>query len=455
MAADPKTLPRSSALSRTQRLELFLHCCAHRKLVGFIVGGVGIGKTEVVRSSAERLGVDFVDMTATEIPDECEISGQPVAVTRGEEVVLHKALTPIWQQLSDSAAAERSGGKAARPTMIFVDELTAAEPEVLKTLLNLMSQRETRYVDLPESTMLVSAGNFRSMSSHAFDLPEAFRNRLVFWDFSNPTPAEWRRWVHLAAPISDADYVEPETPWAPTPAAARCSEAEINRRIQFWSTVVEGFAKTHSDAWSPGSDRNKTAREAQEAAFATPRSYFAAVSLLAELELHGGVRDPEELFSEFCKAALGPDVGPALAGYARELDLPDPEDWLADPESATVYANRSDKTTIALRRLCDAALRDRPDFGSAPDPTWRNQRALAALTALCKIAELGERSLAEANAVRLRSQWTLQLTAANRSKVGVLDKRMRKVFGKGFQSLLETAADVAAAVAAKTDNSDN
>ena len=374
-------------------------------------------------------------------------------MTRGEEVVLLKALTPVWQRLSELAAAERTGTQQVRPTMIFVDELTAAEPEVLKTLLNLMSQRETRFVDLPESTMLVCAGNFRSMSSHAYDLPEAFRNRLVFWDFDNPSPEEWRRWVQMKAPISDGDYVEPETPWKPVLDAARLDETEINRRIQFWATVVEGFAKTHQDAWAPSSDRNATAREAQEAAFATPRSYFAAVSLLAELELHSGVRDPQALFSPFCKAALGPDVGPALASYARELDLPDPEDWLADPESAQVFAGRHDKTAIALRRLGDAALRNRPDFGSEPDPAWRNQRVFAALSALCKVAELGERSLAEANAVRLCSQCQLQLTSENRQKAVTLDRRMRKVFGKGFQSLLETHADVQAAVAKKTKSS--
>ena len=442
-------LPKVKQLSRSQKLALFLGCAARQQLVPFVVGDVGVGKTAVVRDLADELGAVFVNLTATEIPDEAELSGLPVAmVNTEEEALLLRALLPLWRRLAQDAEKERLG-ESVQPHLLFIDEITAAVPSVQRTLLNLLSQRDTRFVDLPPSTILVAAGNFNSMSSHARDLPVATRNRLLFWPFGTPPLDEWRRWVHNERPAGGVLDLQIETAWALPAEEERAPELAVNERIQFWADVIEQYAHTNPEVWDPGAPKNKATRVEQETAIASPRSFFALAVMLAEVELNSGVSDPESLYNSVAEAAIGPDFGSAFGIYARQMKLPDPEEWISNPGKAKAFKGRADKTAIMQRRvLAVVTARKEPPVGHPGGPqSWHAQRQRAALEVFCKIAEDGEQTLAYGAARKLLLMASVDSSAAMRATDAALDARMTRAFGKTTKEFVETADEYEAATA--------
>ena len=206
---------------------------------------------------------------------------------------------------------------------------------------------------------------------------------------------------------------------------------------------------TNAQVWDPTAPKNKATRNEQEAAIASPRSFFALAVMLAEVELNSGVSDPESLYDLIAESAIGADFGSAFGLYARQMKLPDPEEWISDPAKAKAFKNRADKTAIMQRRvLAVVTARKEPPVGHPGGPqSWHAQRQRAALHVFCKIAEDGEQTLAYGAARKLMLLALVDSSAAMRAADVALDARMERAFGKTTEEFLETMDEYEAATA--------
>ena len=446
---------------RSEKLFAFLATCAAIQRVPFVAGPVGIGKTEIVRSLAKnpsRIGyamppgvteMHFLDLNAAEMADEAAVSGMPVAFGSTENdmdgTVKHIA-RDVFQELTRDAEQElinnekRSRGEPVPPedevvpTMLFIDEFTSASQDIQKPLLNMMSQRKTSFVTLPESCVLVAGGNLAKHSDHADELSAAMWNRFLVRNLEYPPATEWNnKWLKPHVEASD-------------------HSDERKQRTMHYGDVVEGFALHNPDFFDYMSSTTQEA--VGTGPHASPRSIFAMVEALAVIDC-SGIQNAEELHTELAQGAIGEGFGGAFVSYARELDLPDPEDWLADPTKAEVYSGRFDKTTVALRRLVAAIQRPAPPGTAAPE-NWRNERLLAAFEVLCNANENSKSmtrsgkgefvSLCQNVATVIYNDQGLPFPTANKlghfRKVGA---RMKKNFQASIGEMLELADDVKAA----------
>ena len=446
--------------SRSVRLHAALAVAASRGKVSFIAGPVGIGKTEMLRKLADdptKIGyemppgisqLEFVDLNAAEMADEAAVSGMPVAFGSADgdqEASVKHVARDVFQKLTKDAEQERTNeAKRSRgepvppedevaPTLLFIDELTSAAPEIQKPLLNLLSQRQTSYVTLPDSCIIVTAGNLAEHSGHADELTAAAWNRLTVHHMGYPEAGEWNQtWLKPLVDNSDEDD-------------------DIKDRMHHYGDVAEGFAIHNADFFDYMSSTTQDA--VGTGPHASPRSVFSMVDQLAMVDC-SGIKNPDQLRLNIAQGTIGEGFGGAFVTYARELDLPDPEDWLADPTKAEVYSGRFDKTTVAMRRLVAATKRSAPPGTEAPE-NWGNERLLSAFEVLCHINENSRSmtrdkrefvSLCQNIAQVLYNDMGLPTpTAKNRRRFANVAKRVKANFEDSIGQMLDLAGDVQAA----------
>jgi len=127
-------------------------------------GRPGIGKTEVVQQLAAETGSRLFDLRLTTIEPQ-DLRGLPFYD--------HETKRTIWyppEDLPDDPAA---------PSILFLDELTAAAPALQPTVYGLLQERRVGQHSLPASTFIVAAGNTVEDGAIAYEMGTALSDRLV------------------------------------------------------------------------------------------------------------------------------------------------------------------------------------------------------------------------------------------------------------------------------------
>ena len=127
-------------------------------------GRPGIGKTEIVQQLATGMGAQLFDLRLTTIEPQ-DLRGLPYYD--------HDARRTIWyrpEDLPDDPAA---------PTVLFLDELTAAPPLLQPTVYGLLQERRIGRHALPDSCFVVAAGNGPEDGAIAYEMGSALSDRLV------------------------------------------------------------------------------------------------------------------------------------------------------------------------------------------------------------------------------------------------------------------------------------
>jgi MoxR-like ATPase len=127
-------------------------------------GRPGIGKTEVVQSLATRIGAHLFDLRLTTIEPQ-DLRGLPYYD--------HSAQKTIWYRPEDLP------DDPARPTVLFLDELTAAAPTLQPTVYGLLQERRVGRHRLPHACMVIAAGNGPEDGAVAYDMGTALSDRLI------------------------------------------------------------------------------------------------------------------------------------------------------------------------------------------------------------------------------------------------------------------------------------
>jgi hypothetical protein len=298
-------------------------------------GAPGTGKTSVIRAMAAAMGWPCETVIAS-IREPSDFAGLPVVVGEGVRFA-----PPAWARRL--AAAGRG--------LLFLDELSTAPPAVQAALLRVVLERVVGDLELPDEVAVVAAANPPEQAADGWDLSAPLANRLchLAWDIDPRTVADG-----LAG-----GWAAPEVPQLPADWAAELGLA---------LALVAAFLHARPAlACAPPADADAAGR-----GWPSPRTWEMAARLWAA---SGAARSTEEARSALVRGAVGEGAGVEFLAWLAEMDLPDPEVVLADPDAFRLPV-RGDRAYAAVAAVAAVV---------AADPT--PQRWAAGWQVLGKAAE--------------------------------------------------------------------
>jgi MoxR-like ATPase len=138
-------------------------------------GRPGVGKTEIVRQLAAEREAALFDLRLTTIEPQ-DLRGLPYYD--------HETRRTLWYRPEDLP------DDPARPSLLFLDELTAAAPALQPTVYGLLQERRVGPHRLPDSVFVVAAGNSAEDGAVAYEMGSALADRLVHLRLV-ATAADW------------------------------------------------------------------------------------------------------------------------------------------------------------------------------------------------------------------------------------------------------------------------
>jgi hypothetical protein len=294
-------------------------------------GGPGMGKTSAVRemAAAAKLPCEIVIASIREPSD---FAGLPIVATDGSGVHL---AAPAWAQ----RLAESGHG------VLFLDELSTAPPAVQAALLRVVLERTVGDLALPADVAVVAAANPPEQAADGWDLAPPLANRFCHLDWF----LEAREW---------ADGM---VGGFPTPEIASIPEDALERQLASLRGSIGAFLSTRPGLlFAPPSDEASAGR-----AWPSPRSWDMAGRLIAASNVAGA---SDEVVALLASGAVGGGAASEYLTWRSDLELPDPEAVLRDPDSFELPA-RGDRAYAALAAITSAVLAD----NTAPrwEAAWR------------------------------------------------------------------------------------
>ncbi|GLW64344.1 ATPase AAA [Actinomadura rubrobrunea] len=317
-------------------------------------GEPGIGKTAAMRQLADGLGVPLETVIAS-VHEPSDFAGLPIV---GDD----PAVTGVPMAPPDWAVRLARAGRG----LVFFDELSSAPPAVQAALLRVVLERRVGSLTLPEPVRVVAAANPPSSAADGWHLSPPLANRFVHlhWTHDPRTVARGMAgtWPQVSLPKID-------------PARMPSAVARARSAVSGFLTARPGL--THQ---LPGD------AESRGGAWPSPRTWEMALRLLAVGYATGAGR---EALSAVVIGAVGEGAGLELLSYLDNLDLPDPDRVLADPDAFTL-PDRGDRQLAFLTSVV-AAVQTRPT----------RRRWDAAWTVLAKAVDAGVPDVAARAAVDL------------------------------------------------------
>lgn len=149
-----------------------------------LMSNPGMGKTTTVAIFAEHRGY-HLQLLKGNSTSETEIIGYDVVPTLemkesglAPDVKTTVHLRPSW--FSQILEKEKQG----IPSLLFLDEITTAPEHVQAALLQLVFERKVGDEDLPESTLVVAAGNYIQNLSNQMNLIPPLMNRFLIYNIT-------------------------------------------------------------------------------------------------------------------------------------------------------------------------------------------------------------------------------------------------------------------------------
>ncbi|MFD4690036.1 AAA family ATPase [Streptomyces sp. NPDC058463] len=295
-------------------------------------GEPGIGKTAAITQLAESLDLPLTTVIAS-VHEPSDFSGLPIV---GDD----PAANGVPMAPPDWAVRLVRAGRG----LLFLDELSTAPPAVQAALLRLVLERRIGALQLPPGVRIVAAANPRSSAADGWELSPPLANRFVHLQWHHDHEVVVRglggTWPRATLPQLDP---------------GRLSEA-----VDFARRAVCGLlaARPKLVHQLPSSETRRGGP------WPSPRSWDMTLCLIAFATAAGSSRD---VLSLLVRGAVGDGPGLELLASLDRMDLPDPEELLADPAGA-VLPERGDLRQAVLDGVV-AAVRNRPDR-SRWDAAW-------------------------------------------------------------------------------------
>jgi hypothetical protein len=160
---------------KPSELVVALKCALSARLVPFIWGASGIGKTELVHQIAADDDRDMKPIHAAQF-DPVDLRGLP-SVQGGKTTWCVPDFLP-------------TSGRG----ILFLDELPSAPQLVQAACYQLTLERRLGEYVLPDEWLIIAAGNPASVKGVHFAMPYPLRNRFVHFHL-DPDIQDWSRWA--------------------------------------------------------------------------------------------------------------------------------------------------------------------------------------------------------------------------------------------------------------------
>ncbi|PRY18059.1 AAA family ATPase [Kineococcus rhizosphaerae] len=297
-------------------------------------GPPGQGKSSVVRELADGLGAHLETVIAS-IREPSDFAGLPVIDPATGTASL---AAPSWA-VRLREAVEGTG----RLGIQFYDEVSTAPPATQAALLRPILEGVVGDLQLPAAVRTVAAANPPDLAADGWDLAPPVANRFchLTWELDADTVREGftTGWPAVTVPTVEDDALR---------------EALVRSRA-----LVGVFVGAKPELLT------QLPRSAEDAgrAFPTPRSWEMAARLHAHA-VAAGVNTT--VTTTLLAGTVGTTAAAMFLNHLRELDLPDPEALLADPDSYVVDRRRTDQTyAVAASVWAATAARTTPERWNA------------------------------------------------------------------------------------------
>ncbi len=276
-------------------------------------GAPGTGKTSAIRAMADAMDLPCETVIAS-IREPSDFAGLPIVV--GDVV---RFAPPAWAR----RLAEAGHG------LLFLDELSTAPPAVQAALLRVVLERAVGDLTLPDEVAVVAAANPPEQAADGWDLSAPLANRLCH--------LSWHASPRAVADGLAGGWAAPEVPLLPDGWQA---EEILSRGL------VAAFLHVRPAlACAPPTDAASAGR-----GWPSPRTWEMAGRLMAAA---GAAGASDEARSALIRGAVGDGAGVEFLAWLVEMDLPDPEQVLADPASFRL-PERGDRAYAALASIASA-----------------------------------------------------------------------------------------------------
>ncbi|MET8077734.1 AAA family ATPase [Streptomyces sp. NPDC005303] len=325
IAADLLTLLRDSTTEPRPDSQLeALTLAVAADLPVLLWGEPGIGKTAALTQLAAALDLPLTTVIAS-VHEPSDFSGLPVV---GDD----PATQGVPMAPPDWAVRLVRAGRG----LLFLDELSTAPPAVQAALLRLVLERRIGTLQLPPGVRIVAAANPRSSAADGWELSPPLANRFVHLQWTHDHEVVVRglggTWPRATLPRLDPGKL---------PEAVEFARRAVCGLLAARPTLVHRLPTNETRRGGP---------------WPSPRSWDMTLSLIAFATAAGSARD---VLSQLVRGTVGDGPGLELLASLDRLDLPDPEDVLADPAGA-VLPERGDLRQAVLDGVV-AAVRVRPD----------------------------------------------------------------------------------------------
>jgi hypothetical protein len=276
-------------------------------------GAPGTGKTSALRALAESRGWPC-EVVIASIREPSDFAGLPVVIEGGVRFA-----PPTWAR----RLAEEGRG------LLFLDELSTAPPAVQAALLRVVLERVVGDLPLPEEVAVVAAANPPEQAADGWDLSAPLANRFCHLDWDVEARA-------FAAGIA-AGFAAPAVPDLAD---------DWETRLPVARGLVGAFAVVRPAlVCAPPTDRAAAGR-----GWPSPRSWEMAARLWTAAD---GAGASAEARSALVRGAVGDGAGVEFLAWVAEMDLPDPEVVLADPDGFSL-PERGDRAYAVLSSVAGA-----------------------------------------------------------------------------------------------------
>lgn len=322
-----------------------LSLCIQTRVPALLEGGVGEAKTAIVSALFRRWCDDYA-LSIVALHEPTEYGGFPVPDVPMVDKIRNAASDNEIVGLPEVRCVDmvplrwlRRLAKAKRPGL-FLDEFSNGAPATRSATMRGVTDGVWGEVEIKNLATVV-AMNPPEIAESGYELSAPLANRFCHLGWDLPV-AYWNQ-QHIAG--------------FPDPDCGAELPKDWEKNLTWARTMVAAFANARPDA---------IVKMPEEAAlrskpFPTFRSWTMAERLIAGCKALGyGVGDtkgalPHDVLVQCVGGCVGPGAGLEFVQYISELDLPDPELVLANPDSLKL-PDRGDRAFAVLTAVVAVVL---------------------------------------------------------------------------------------------------